>query len=253
MEWLQSVATIVTSPAFIILALVLLIVVANRVGYEVEFLPEKKLPRIVTRKQRDMAQARMALSQLTEVGKGLRGVVESAEAQVDAALQRWFESLCDNVAWTLVTDKHEVYRVAIWTKDRDDDDKLIALAWHLMPDHDDNWKTLSKSTSLAGKAMTTRQPYYCADVFTDPEYVRRNQDDPDPNYASVYALPLGDGEPWGAMTISAKAKDGFTEQDRQIAVQFGALASIGAAVGLALRRVRDAGRLDNEPDTDQGV
>ncbi len=252
-ELVDLVRSILSSPVTFVLALIVLVAVTHHYGYEVEYDPGKKLPRIFARNKRETAQLRVAFERIAEVGKGLRGVVEATDAQVDEALDVWFRSLCLSIAWTLATNNDEVYRVVIWTKDSSDAAVLRALAWHMMPDHVATWQVLDRNTSLAGKVMRDRQPYYSKDVLNDAEYVRRNPDDPDPNYASVYALPLGDREPWGAMTISAKAKDGFTEQDRQIAVQFGGLASIGAAMGPVLRRHPGPGPSDTEPDTKEAV
>src|SRR4051794_31777597 len=153
LEWVEAVGAIVKSLGFFLVALTVFLVVTHLIGYEAEFDPDKKLPRVFARKKREVAQASMAFAQLAEVGKGLRGVVEASEVDVDRALDTWFRSLCMNVAWTLATDTHEVYRVCIWTADSSDQDVLRALAWHMMPDHVPTWQTLNKNTSLAGKAM----------------------------------------------------------------------------------------------------
>lgn len=252
-EWAEAIATVVKSAAFFLLVLTIFVVVTHVIGYEIEFDPDKKLPRVFARRKREIAQASVAFERLAEVGKGLRGVVEATEAEVDGALDTWFRSLCMSVAWTLATDNDEIYRVAIWTKDSTDPDILRALAWHMMPDHKTSWKTLDRNTSLAGLAMRTKQTYYSKDVLNDPEYKRRDPSDPDPSYRSIFAVPLGDDEPWGAMTIDARAKDGFTEQDRQIAVQFGGLSTIGAGVGIMRRRLRDPGPSSEAPATNEGV
>lgn len=166
-----------------------------------------------------------ALERLSDVGEALVAVVEAEtwEQQGERAWE-WFDMCVENLGSALTTGSTERFRVALWGSTPPD---LMGLAYYQF-DPATRPEEL-QDTSIAAKVLRTKQPHYSPDAEKDPDYIPRSKHKR--SYKSLYAVPCGRAEePWGAITVDAKQRDGFSALDQAICQAFAKLATTGASL-----------------------
>lgn len=233
MEVLQQVAAVFNTPAGIVVAFIVLLVVARALGWV-----ELKGPAGLTASRRAVGAgidpelrvraARVALEQYGEVAVALEVLINADAASIEAAAREWFTTLATRLGNLLREQGDHLYRVAIWLDDPTDATHFIAVGHGMFHKNDRNMDRLERQYTIGGLAFTSRtRDYYCRDTRTDPMYKPR--DTVPPSYRSVYAIALGSPtDPWGVMTVDAKQANGFPDDARWLIQLFGELATLGA-------------------------
>lgn len=175
----------------------------------------------------ESGQVEAAFERFTDVAQGVVAIMDAPPGRVAQASRQWFDFLASNLSGALRTQPDELYRVAIW-EDTGDPGWFAGIGWAMFDANDAAVEKLRKDDSLAGIAF--RSPtdvYYSPDVTKDPNYIAHSGRPR--RYRSVFTIALGAPQPWGVMTVDAKAIDGFTEADQVVIRRFATLVSVGFA------------------------
>jgi hypothetical protein len=211
--------------AAIIASFVIGVVILDRRGLDFE-VDAKALKVGVHKRSNDDARTlryQAAMSRLSDLEQALAALPGADEA----ALGRWFTYLCEHLAWVLATGTHRHYRVALWLDDEGDPVNLKRLALHGFDRNDPRMAELERETSVAGWCVKNGKPHYVRDTQADLIYRPRRSEPP---YRSMYAAPLGNPDPWAALTADVDVVDGFAPDQIDLLERFGKLATTGAAI-----------------------
>lgn len=169
-----------------------------------------------------------ALARLNDLEQAVVSIAEADVAELERVTQDWLDYVCAGLAAVLSAGNNAHFRVAIWTDDESDRDFLKGLAYFGFDRHDPKYEKLPRATTVAGHVVANKQEHYVRDTDDDPIFNPRAHK---PTYKSMVATPLGlDVNPWAVMTVDAPAKDGLSEERRQLIRRFGGLASVGARI-----------------------
>ena len=163
----------------------------------------------------------------------------------EATLGRWFTHLCENLGWLLALGTTTHYRVAIWSDDDSDTTILRRVALHGFDRNDARMQSLERATTVAGWVVANRRDHYVKDITNDLIYRPRRSD---PAYRSMFAAPLGDDQPWGAITIDADVVDGIQPDQQELVHRFGKLATTGASLAAGPGPAAATGETSNRPN-----
>lgn len=169
-----------------------------------------------------------ALARLQDLEQAVVSLVEATDEEIDERAERWFDYVCEGLAFVLAAGTHRRFRVAIWTDDETDHDFLRGLAYHGFDRFDPRYEKLARTESVAGWVIANKREHYVPDVQQDPIYRPRSSK---PTYLSMVATPAGpESDPWAVITVDATEKNGLDEDRRALVHRFGVLATVGARI-----------------------
>lgn len=207
-----------------------------------------ELPTAPVGKPAEVAQVEAAFERFTDVAQGVVAIMDAPSGRVEQASRKWFDYLASNLSGALRTQPDELYRVAIW-EDAVDPEWFVGIGWAMFDANDPAVERLWKDDSLAGLAFRSpTHEYYSPDVSKDPNYIAHSGRPR--RYRSVFAIALGAPQPWGVMTIDAKAVNGFSQADQLVVRRFATLVSVGFA---AREAANDGASEDTEPSIVQSA
>jgi len=219
----------------IIVALIVMQIVAARTGRDVDLgykdlkVGTRHSPR--TDGPADALKFRAALERYNDLSQGLAAIMEASDQeQAYVRHAEWSTHVAAGLGQALTVGSRETYRVAIWL-DIEDEQELIAMGRHLT-----RREVLDRNVTVAGLVCRQKGECYVPDIDNDPAYAWPNGVKSRKEYRSVFAVPWGPADaPDGAITVDAKAKDGFAEPDKEIARAFAGLVAAGWAAYTAER------------------
>lgn len=232
-EQLQWFALVLFIIVVLVFAIIVLVMVLKATGSDLAATKDRGLS-IVGRPnptRRREAQYAAAFERYADLGQGLVAIVEKDGEERDKIARKWFSVVCEGLSMALSTGSTETFRVAIWL-DEEETTTLIAIGSHLLTPKAD--RRLVRDTSLAGKAVLTKHEQYEPDVNKSDDFDRHG-DERKP-YSSVFAVPIGGADAWGAITVDAKSSGGFTDLDFDLVRRFAQLADLGALAWIEPRR-----------------
>lgn len=226
------ISSLLSSPVLIIAGVIILLVVATRLGWVEIKLPFFTASRSLTAKDADtrIRAARLDLAQYGEVATALAWVVDADPDEAERAAREWFSQLATRLALRLKEEKDHHYRVAIWLDDPQYPDRFIGIGRGMFHHNDVDMDSLERKHTIGGLAFeSVTMSYYCSDVQRDQSFKPRKH--VPPSFKSVFGLALGTtNDRWGVMTVDARQLDGFPEDTQWLIRQFGELASLGAVI-----------------------
>jgi hypothetical protein len=194
---------------------------------------------------RDVIKYRAAMEVHADLSQALVAIMEaSSRTEAGRRAREWFQKFSSGLGHALTLGSTETYRVTPWI-DLPEEGELRALGHHLT-----NTARLPRQGGvIAAHVVMQAREYYCRDNRNDAVYVATDGRPKD--YRSVFCVPLGaEGEPWGSITVDAKAANGFTETDMEIVRSFAGLASAAGAAWVIEREEHEAKEIG--PNTSAG-
>lgn len=168
---------------------------------------------------RDITKRRQIEEVLRKVSRALKAVTECDQALLRATNEA---ELLSEVCRIIV----EVggYRMAWVGFGRQDADKSVQLMAQegidegYLQNLKVSWADEERGRGPTGTAIRTGKPAIVRDTQTDPRFALWRKKALKRGYASILALPLGDTQPFGALTIYATEPNAFDEEEIELLV-----------------------------------
>lgn len=239
-DFIDALTQLFSAPAFILLFVIILILVAAKLGWSRLKGPlGLEVSRDGSTATHGVEALRIDLEQYGEIATALSGLLDAKREAVEPAAREWFSELATRLATRLSDTRNHHYRVAIWLDDPQYPDHFVGIGRGMFAEGDPDMDRLERAHTIGGLAFESpNMYYYCRDRQTDPNF--RPRKTIPPTFNSVFGLALGTlNDRWGVMTIDARHANGFPEETQWLIRRFGDLASVGAMIWYA--RVTEGG------------
>lgn len=232
---MKELTALLSSPGFILVAIIVLIVVLSYLGWNrIKGGGIEASREVGGQDDAGKVEAlKIDLEQFCEIAGALSGLLDADPANLEAAAHQWFSELATRLATRLKEQRDHHYRVAIWLDDPQYRDDFVGIGRGMFDKGDTDMDRLERNFTIGGLAFVSpNMKYYCRDRRTDPNFKPRKNIPP--TFESVFGLALGDvNNRWGVMTVDARQANGFPDDTQWLIQRFGDLASVGAATWYA--------------------